>query len=304
MSIIVVGATFVDIKGFPEDIYIPAGRNAGRIEYVHGGVARNVAEDIANAGYSSVFLSVVDDSALGADVVRHLQDVGVDVSSIITEKDGMGTWMAVFDNRGEMAGSISKRPNMAPLKALMDERGDEIFSASEAVVIEADIEEEVVRRALELSEKHGKPAFGLVSNMTLAAERMELIRRFTCFICNQQEAGILFGENYDDITPCEMRDILLQKLQQHGLRSMVVTMGEKGAVFADCWGERGICPAHKVTVRDTTGAGDAFCAGLSAGLTYGMDMAEAVELGTALAASVITSTDNVCPRAVLSVSGA
>ena len=41
MGILVIGAVFVDIKGFPSDAYIPTGRNAGTIEYVHGGVARN-----------------------------------------------------------------------------------------------------------------------------------------------------------------------------------------------------------------------------------------------------------------------
>ena len=39
-GIVVVGAIFVDIKGFPQDIYVPDGRNAGYIEYIHGGVAR------------------------------------------------------------------------------------------------------------------------------------------------------------------------------------------------------------------------------------------------------------------------
>ena len=48
MPIVVVGNVFVDIKGFPDNQYIPSGRNAGRIEIVHGGVGRNVAEDIAN----------------------------------------------------------------------------------------------------------------------------------------------------------------------------------------------------------------------------------------------------------------
>ena len=50
MERLVIGAAFVDIKGFPEGTYLPNGRNAGKIEYVHGGVARNVAEDLANAG--------------------------------------------------------------------------------------------------------------------------------------------------------------------------------------------------------------------------------------------------------------
>ena len=48
MGIVVIGAVFVDIKGYPQSTYIPGGRNAGRVEQVHGGVCRNVAEDIAN----------------------------------------------------------------------------------------------------------------------------------------------------------------------------------------------------------------------------------------------------------------
>ena len=48
MGIVVIGAVFVDIKGYPLATYIPGGRNAGRVEQVHGGVCRNVAEDIAN----------------------------------------------------------------------------------------------------------------------------------------------------------------------------------------------------------------------------------------------------------------
>ena len=47
MGIVVIGAVFVDIKGYPLSTYIPGGRNAGRVEQVHGGVCRNVAEDIA-----------------------------------------------------------------------------------------------------------------------------------------------------------------------------------------------------------------------------------------------------------------
>ena len=77
---------------------------------------------------------------------------------------------------------------------------------------------------------------------------------------------------------------------------MIVTMGGQGAVYADMDGNKGFCPAKKVQVKDTTGAGDAFCAGVSAGLTYGKTLSEAVEIGTRLAASVITSSENVCPR--------
>ena len=61
-------------------------------------------------------------------------------------------------------------------------------------------------------------------------------------------------------------------------------------------GGRGVQKAQHVGVKDTTGAGDAFCAGVAAGLTYGKSLAEAVEIGTRLASSVIVTSENVCPR--------
>lgn len=40
LGVVVIGAIFVDIKGYPSEVYIPGGRNAGRVEQVHGGVSR------------------------------------------------------------------------------------------------------------------------------------------------------------------------------------------------------------------------------------------------------------------------
>ena len=77
---------------------------------------------------------------------------------------------------------------------------------------------------------------------------------------------------------------------------MVVTMGAQGAVYAMQDGSCGICPAMKVDVKDTTGAGDAFFAGTVIGLTYGKTLPEACEIGSRLAASVICTAENVCPR--------
>ena len=82
MGIVVIGAVFVDIKGFPEDVYVPEGRNAGRIEYIHGGVTRNVVEDIANVELRPTYVSIVDTSALGEDVVRKLKRHKVDTSYV------------------------------------------------------------------------------------------------------------------------------------------------------------------------------------------------------------------------------
>ncbi len=296
MSILVIGASFVDIKGFPDAAYIPTGRNAGRVEYIHGGVARNVVEDIANAELRPTFLSIVDDTPLGTAVLQKLKNHKVNTDFMLTLPDGMGTWLAVFDKTGDVAGSISKRPNMLPLLDLLEQRGDEIFSQADSVVLEVDMDKVIVKKVFELVRRHGLKIFALVSNMSIAIERRDFLMEFDCFICNQQEAGMLFLDDYSGKGRTEMSEILAEKVVQAEIPAMVVTMGGKGAVYADKTGRKGICPARKVQVKDTTGAGDAFCAGVAIGLTYGKDLPDAIEIGSMLAASVITSSENVCPR--------
>lgn len=296
MGIVVIGAAFVDIKGFPLDNYIPDGRNVGRIEYIHGGVSRNVVEDIANIELRPTYLGIVDDSPLGDAVLKKLQNHKVNTDYVLTIPEGMGTWLAVFDSNGDVAGSISQRPNMLPLVKLLEEKGDEIFKNADSVVMEVDLDKDIVKKVIELGKKYNKKLFALVSNMSLAAKRRDLLQYFDCFICNQQEAGIFFLSDYSEKTPEEMRDILYDRILHASIPSMVVTMGSQGAVYANCNGDKGVCPARKVHVIDTTGAGDAFCAGVAIGMTYGKNMAEAIEIGSFMAASVITSSENVCPR--------
>lgn len=295
-GIVVLGAVFVDIKGFPEDVYVPDGRNAGHVEYIHGGVSRNVVEDIANLELRPTFLGIVDDSALGEDVERKLRRHKVNTEYMQTIPNGMGTWLAVFDNNGDLAGSISQRPNLAPILDMLEEKGDEIIGECDAVVAEVDMDKEIIKKVVQLCEKHHRKLYGVVSNMSIAVERRDLLQKFNCFICNQLEAGIFFTDDYMEKSPEELTGILSERLKVANIPAMVVTMGKEGAVYADIHGEKGFVPAKKVQVKDTTGAGDAFCAGVSAGLTYGKTLSEAVGIGTRLAASVITSSENVCPR--------
>ena len=296
MGIVVLGAVFVDIKGYPEGVYIPAGRNAGRVEQIYGGVSRNVTEDIANCELRPTFVSLVDDTALGADVIRKLKNHKVNTQYMRQVPDGMGTWLAVFDHEGDVVASISKRPNLMPILNTLEEKGDEIFSQADSVVIEVDMDKAIVKKTLALAKKYGKPVYGVVANMSIGLERRDFLKELSAFVCNVQEAGLLFCTDFSKNTPQELVDMISQRVIQARIPKLVVTLGSQGAVYADCNGDKGHCPARTVEVKDTTGAGDSFCAGLSVGLTYGKSLKEACEIGTYLAASVIVTTENVCPR--------
>lgn len=296
MGITVFGAVFVDIKGHPFNTYIPAGRNAGRVEEVHGGVSRNIAEDIANVELRPTFVSLVDESGAGLAVMQKLKKRKVNTDYIQALPEGMGTWLVIFDHSGDVVASISQRPDLSPIGDLLDERGDEIFSQAHSVVLEIDMDKELVMRILRLADKYRVPVYGAISNMSIALQRRHVFRSLDCFVCNDQEAGMFFSADYENAEPEALAADLEERIRDADIPRMVVTLGSKGAVWADKRGGHGVCPPVRVEVQDTAGAGDAFMAGVSIGLTYGKTLAESCEIGARLASAVICTDENVCPR--------
>ena len=296
MGIVVIGATFIDLKGYPFAQYIPNGRNAGRVIQVHGGVCRNVVEDIANVELRPTYLSVLDNSGLSTEIIDKLNRHKVDTKYIVRTETGLGKWLAIFNNEGDVIGSISQRPDLSEIGKVLDEHGDEIIREADSIVVEIDMDSDLLNRIFTLAEKYGKDVYAVVSNMSIAVERRDLMKKTACLVCNREEAEILFSDDYSGMTPGELADIIDQKVEAAHYPRMVVTLGEEGAVYAESDNDYGVIPAQKTAVIDTTGCGDAFFAGVTIGLTYGKSLKEACEIGTRLASSVIATKENVCPR--------
>lgn len=295
MGIVAFGAVFVDIKGYPLNQFVMNGRNAGKVIQVHGGVCRNVAEDIGNMELRPTFISVVDHSGTGTDVIEKLKRHKIETKYIQRTDTGLGTWLAIFDNDGDVVASISQRPDLTAIGKVLDEHGDEIISGCDSIVVEIDMSSDLLNRIFALADKYGKKVYAVVSNMSIAVERRDLMKHTGCVVCNDQEAEILFSEDYQGKTPEELAGIIHLRAKQAGYSNVVVTMGEKGSVYTDGV-NYGVCPAQRTVVVDTTGAGDAFFAGVAAGLTYHKTLAEACQIGTRLASSVISTKESVCPR--------
>ena len=295
-GIVVIGTTFMDIKGYPLTKFIPGGRNAGRVLHVHGGVSRNIAEDIANVELRPSFVTVVGDDGLGHSVVEQLKRHKVRTDYIRFTPDGTGIWLAVFDNSGDVVASISQRPDTDGIAAILDEKGDEIFAGADSIAVEMDISDDILKRIFRLAGKYGKAVYAPVSNMSIAVERRDLLRYTSCFVCNEQEAGMLFSEDYAGKKPEELATLLSDRIRDGEIPRIVVTMGGEGAVYAEAGGAFGTVPPIPVDTVDTTGCGDAFFAGVCIGLTYGKSLEEACRIGTRLAVSVITTRENVAPR--------
>ena len=88
-----------------------------------------------------------------------------------------------------------------------------------------------------------------------------------------------------------MVNIIAQKTMAAQIPAIIVTMGGDGAVFANLEGEKGFCPARKVEVKDTTGAGDAFCAGALMGIYLGWKDEAVLEFASAAAVMALGAPD-------------
>ena len=294
---VVIGTTFVDIKGFSRDVYDPLGRNIGEVKFVHGGVGRNVVENFANVGMPVAYVGMLEDSAIGLEVENHLRDIGTDLSHIVKVPDhGIGMWLAILDEKGDLAGSISKMPDFTYLEKHLKAYGEEIIRQAEAVALEVDLSEQVAEMSVRFAKQYGKDVYAIVGNLSVVMARRDLIRQTKCFICNEIEAAKFFDADLSDRTAEEVRGWLPEAAEKEGLQSVVVTMGEQGAVYYEKGAKNaGICPPCPTKVVDTTGAGDAFFSGTVMGLIQGASLAEASGYGARLASATISREENSCP---------
>lgn len=294
---VVFGSVFVDIKGFPFNKYLPTGRNVGDVKIMHGGVCRNVAENLANVGSPVAFVTMFEDSGIGEEVRRRLAARGVDLKYAINADAGMGMWLAVMNEKGDLAGSVSRQPDFSSLEKLVDECGDEIVSACGNIVLEVDMRASIAEKVLALAEKYGKDVYVVVGNMSVILQRPDFLSKVKLFILNEIEAGCLFECELERTNPEAVLEVTRCEAVARGIREIVVTLGDQGSVYFDSeTGAIGHIPAEPTCMVDSTGAGDAFFSGTVAARTKGLPLEHAARLGAHLAALTIRTDESTCPR--------
>jgi len=298
LKVCVIGTVFIDFKGFPCNVYNPLSRNLGNVDIIHGGVGRNIAESLSYLGLPVSFVSTVDRSAIGKEVVDRLNKCKIDTSFVLNaDSDGMGMWLAILDENGELAGSISKMPNLGLLENFILDKCEYIIKNNSHVVLELDLNSTITRKVVEVSNKMQKPVYGIPGNLDIVLKNLDILKNLECFICNDIEAGKIIGRELsglgiEQLVEC-LSDTFFNVLKSS--RYMVVTLGERGSIYFDAEnGHIGYQPAIPTKVVDTSGAGDAFFSGAVMGLISNKPLNEAAICGTKVASYTISHNENIC----------
>jgi ribokinase len=246
---------------------------------VHGGgKGANQAIAAARAGATVTMAACLGDDDFGAARLADLVREGIDVAGV-RRLPGSASGVALIgvDASGQNSIMVASGANARATPALVEAVN---LTAGDVLLMQLELPLPVVAAGLRAARRAGALAILNAAPMTAAAA--ELLPAVDLLIVNEVEAADLLGEPaapIDATTPW--------RLAARGPRQVIVTLGERGVLAGD--GERTTAvPALPVVAVDSTGAGDAFCGVLAAGLAAGADLATAVRHGVVAGGLAVT----------------
>ena len=253
-----------------------------RLATHNGGKGANQAAAAALLGAGVTFLGRVGDDGFGEPLVRALAEKGVDTNLVEEVPDSStGTAFITVTPDGENAITVAPGANRRLTVEDVDAASGTIGEAK-VLVVQMEIPPEVVRRAVEVASANETRA--LVNLAPPFEVPQALLEKLDPLVLNEHEAAFLLGESVEGVDGALSA---ASELSDLGPRSVVVTVGEEGAVFANGASAEHLT-APRVEVVDTTGAGDAFVGALAARLADEAPLEDAVAYAVRAGAAAVT----------------
>lgn len=296
--VLVIGAAGLDVVSRVEGELRPGTSNPARIRASFGGVARNVAENLARLGQPASLLSVIGKDRIGEDVLAHTRQAGVDVSHVHTsDKYPTGFYMGVLDGSGYRQFAFDDMRVMQELTESYLLYHADMFEQSEMVFLDANLPEAALAAAFGLAKKYNRPICADPTSGILALRLSPHLRQLKMIAPNSVEAGILSGRPFD---PSDSEAALeaARYLVNQGVENVFVTLAEFGICYASSE-TTGHIPALRTNIVDSTGAGDALTAAVIFALVNDIDIDDAARLGLSAAALTLRYPGTVSPDLTL-----
>ncbi len=292
--VLVIGSAGLDIKAQPEGPLQPHLNNRGKVRNSVGGVARNIAENLARLDQRVRLLSVLGDDGPGLRVLRHTRAAGVRVRDIRIMPGGRTlTTLALLDEQGEPQIALMDYEIMSAVNGDYLHEHEAEFARADIIVIDATLSEEALAVLFELAGRYNVRVCADPTTPALASKLCPFLNRLFLITPNAGETTALCGME----DPARDRESALEaarRLVSMGVQLAVVTLGDQGVAYADGRGA-GYIRAVKIAVLDPTGAGDAFTGAVIFGLLNEVEIDEAMRLGMTAASLTLQSSETVVP---------
>jgi len=231
-----------------------------------GGAPANVAAGLARLGRSSDFIGKVGNDPFGEYLVQTLRDYQVDVSQVCFDDDARTTMSYVAVRSDGIRDAIFYRHPGADMMLRPEEISESYIASGRilhfgSVSLGAEPVREATLRTVQYAKEHGL----LISydpnlRLNLWSDEETAKREIRAAFALADVVKIS-EEEMEFVTGCDSLSAAAQYILSQGPRLVVITRGDQGCYYSDNT-HSGSIPGHRVEVAETTGAGDAFVAGL------------------------------------------
>ena len=268
--------------------------NPARQDESFGGVARNIAENLARLGAPVALTTAIGDDSSGQALLAHAEAAGIDTRGTLRlEHTCSGTYTAVLDDHGQMLVALA---DMALYEAITPDflaNRQPRRALAALTVADLNLPLETVASLLDEARRDAVPLVVVAVSQPKMARLPQDLHGLRLLILNQGELetriGAPIATEADFAAACAA-------VQAQGAQDVIVTRGEAGVLYTRAGGGMGQLAATDAQIVDVTGAGDAFSAAVCWSLFHGSeDLELACRRGLKLSAMTLECEETVCP---------
>ena len=272
------------IGSFNMDLVVMADRLPGAGETVvgfdffqgPGGKGSNQAIAARRLGAEVSFIGAVGTDQFGEDARQLHLDEGIDISGLAQRELPTGVALIVVDRHGENQIAAAAGAN-GTVDAQLVEMATETISSSDVLIGQMETSISGFLAAAEVAKAAGRI---VILNPAPGGELPDRVWSLIDVVTpNEHELQRIAGDGRVESLAAKLHDL--------GKVDVVVTQGAQGVTWVGSEGSQRL-PATSVDAVDTTGAGDAFNAGLAVGLSEGQPMEDAIRLALRAGAFAVT----------------
>ena len=291
--ILVLGASIVDIFGFCGRSYAQRDSIPGHIKISFGGVCRNIAENLARVGVNTQFISTLGDDENGKSILEHSRKLGYNMeNSLFLEGESTPTYLAILNHQGEMESAVVDMESLNKMDEVFVDGKHEVFENAEYTIVDSD---NPVLLEYILKKYQGKSKFILDPVSAKKARKIRhLIKYFHTIKPNRFETEALCGfkiETNDDLRKAGRFFI------EQGVKNVFISLDADGIYYITSEGEEGtLACCEAIEVKNVTGAGDSFVAGIGYGYMNNLNIKDTLKYSVAMSIITITHEETINPK--------
>jgi pseudouridine kinase len=292
--VLVIGASGVDVVGQVKGELRERTSNPARIRSSFGGIARNVAENLARLGQAVKLITVVGRDKAGEEMIYRLEEAGVDTSDVLRSPDQTtGYYLGVVKADGGMKFALDDMRAISALTPDYLRERNNLFKEAALVFVDSNLSAETLRTTMSLARRAKVPVCADPTSTVLANRLRPYLNRLHLITPNSNEAAI-FCEQPFEAAKSQQAIKAAKYLVGQGVDIVLIALAEFGVVYASSE-TSGHISALRTKIVDPTGAGDALNATVIFALLNGLSLDEAVRLGVSAASITLRYSGSVVP---------